>query len=573
MALTETRPETDAPAAAEQAATTTLDGLLGSADHKTIGRFWIAAGLFTAVAALVVSVVASFEATDLGSFAVVEDGQQFTQIWSLGRELLLFGAIVPILVGLATFLVPLQIGAPSVAFARGAAGAFWTWFAATDLFILSYLLNGGPGGGREDFVVLWAASLGVMLAAILWALIIIATTILGARTVGMSLDRVPNATWSFLVFSLIGLVALPVILTELVMVYIAVRHGQLPLEARDGLIGVLTPSNIPPSLYWVAVPLLGMSADMIGVHTGRPVRMHKPVLVAIGLLGILAYGMHYFGFASVRPLVFDNGLLVVTIAAAILPILAVLGLAGDSVRNGSPKLTTPLAGALVSGLLLLLGAAVSLLGLIEPIALFLHRETAIDIDLDRLLILNGTTFHDGIRGLVLGAVLVAIIGALHHWAPKLFGRRMAESLGMGAVLATAAGAVVWGAGAVLAGVDDQPAYPVSTLGGGENVEFFNVVATVGILLVAVGVAITGLNVIQAAFGRGQAQNGRNGWTGSTLEWATASPPTFGNFDKPPIVRSATPLADTIDAIDESEVILDDAARAEGSAETEEGASA
>jgi len=572
MALTETRPETDAPAAAEQAETTTLDGLLGTADHKTIGRMWIAVGLFTAVAALVLSVVASFESTDLSSFAIAEDGQQFTQLWSFGRDLLLFGGIVPILVGLATFLVPLQIGAPAIVFARGAAGAFWTWFVATDLFILSLLLNGGPGGGREDFVVLWAASLGVMIAAILWALLIVATTILGARTVGMTLERVPHATWSFLVFSLIGLVALPIILAELVMIYVATRHGQLPLEARDSLVGVLTPSNIPPSLYWVAVPLLGMAADIIGVHTGRPVRRHKPVMVAVGLFGILAYGMDFFGFASVRPLVFDNGLLVLTIAAAILPILAVLGLVGDSVRNGSPKLTTALSGALLSGLLLLLGAIVSLLGLIEPVALFLHRETSVEIDLTRLLILNGTTYHDGIRGLVLGAVLVAIIAALHNWAPKLFGRRMAESLGMSAVLATAAGAVVWGAGAVLAGVDDQPAYPASTLGGGENVEFFNVVATVGILLVTIGAVITGLNAIQAAFGRGQAGNDRKGWTGSTLEWATASPPSFGNFDKPPVVRSATPLADTIDAIDEAEVVLDDAARAERSPE-EEGANA
>ena len=190
--------------------------------------------------------------------------------------------------------------------------------------------------------------------------------------------------------------------------------------------------------------------------------------------------------------------------------------------------------------------------------------------------MNGTVFHDGVRGLVLGAVVVAIIAALHHWSPKFFGRRMAESLGMGAVLAAAAGAVIWGAGAVLAGIDDQPAYPVSTLGGGENVEFFNLIATVGILLVAVAAAVTGLNVVQTAFGRGRGGADSGVWRGATLEWATASPPSFGNFEKPPVVRSATPLADTIDAIDESEVILDDAARADDTAtasDETEGASA
>jgi cytochrome c oxidase subunit 1 len=570
MALTETRPETDAPAASEQAATTTLDGLLGTADHKTIGRLWIGAGLLVAVGALVVSVIASFETVDLGSYSIVDDADQFTQLWSMGRELLLVGAIVPILIGLATFLVPLQIGAPGIAFARGAAGAFWTWFLATDLFIAAYIFNGGAGGGRADFVVLWAVSLGVMLIAILWALVILATTILGARTVGMTLERVPLTTWSFLVFALIGLVSIPIVLAELVMVYVAVRHGLLPLEARQSLVGVMTPANIPPALYWTAVPLLGMAADIIAVHTGKPIRFYKSVMVAIGLFGILAYGSDFFGFASVRPLTFDHGLLVATIAAAILPALAVFALVGDSIRKGSPKFDTALVGSLLSGLLLLLGTVVALLGAIEPVALFLHRETTIDIDLNRLLIVNGTAFHDGLRGLVLGAVIVVITAALQHWAVKFWGRRLAESLGMIAVLVGAAGAVVWGTGAVLAGIDDQPAYPFSTLGGGENVEFFNLIASVGILLVAVSVGCTALNVVQAAFKSGGARSGRSGWTGTTLEWATTSPPARGNFEKPPVVRSANPLADTIDAIDESEVILDEAARAESAAADDAG---
>jgi heme/copper-type cytochrome/quinol oxidase subunit 1 len=132
--------------------------------------------------------------------------------------------------------------------------------------------------------------------------------------------------------------------------------------------------------------------------------------------------------------------------------------------------------------------------------------------------------------------------------------------------------VIWGAGAVLAGVDDQPAYPVSTLEGGENVEFFNFIATVGILLVAVAAVVAGVNVIQTAFGRSRAGDDKGMWSGTTLEWATASPPSFGNFDKPPVVRSATPLADTIEAIDESEVILEEAARADEADEVE-GASA
>ena len=567
MALTETRPETDASTVTRQPSTATLDGILGSADHKTVGRMWIGSGLLMLVGSLVVSLIAAFEASDLDSFAVVADADQFTQVWSLGRELLLFGAIVPIIVGLATYLVPLQIGAPAVAFARGAAGAFWTWFLATDLFILAYVLNGGPGGGRVDFVELWAISLGVMVAALGWAMVVIATTILGARTTGMSLERVPQATWSFLIFSLIGLLSLPVLMAELVLVFLRVKYGFVPIEARQSLTGVAATSTLAPALYWVAIPVLGMASDIIGVHTSRPTRFHKPVMAAIGLFGIVSYGADFLGFASVRPQVFDNGLLVVTIAAAVLPILAVLGMVGESYGKGKPSFNAALIGALVSGLILLLGAVTSLLGLIEPVAVFLETKTPISINLEKLLILNGTTFHDGVRGLVMGSAVIGIIAALHHWAPKIWGRRMAEPLGMLSILAAAGGAFLWGLGAVLAGVDDQPDYPAATLGGGGNVEFFNLIAALGIALLALGALVAALNAAQAAFGKGTMS--ADPWTGSTLEWATASPPSIGNFDKPPSVRSATPLADTIDAIDESEVILDDAARADSDAESED----
>ena len=547
----------------------TLDGLIGSADHKTIGRGWISAGLLFLVAATVITVLAGFEATDFGSFAIVEDGDQFAQVWSLGRELLLFGAIVPILIGLATYLVPLQVGAPAVVFARGAAGAFWTWLLATGLLIGAYLLNGGPGGGRADFVVLWAIALGVMVVSLAWAMITIATTILAARTRGMTLERVPLTTWSFLVFSIVGLLSLPVLIVELVVIYVQVRHGFLPLGSRLGLTGVLESMSLAPIVYWVALPVLGMAVDIIGVHTSQPVRAHRPVMVAIGALGVLVYSADHFGLASVRLIDLNHELLVIAIAASVLPVFAVLVMSANSLRRGKVRITTALVGALISVLVLLLAAAASLLALGEPVALFINDDTSASLSLDNLLVLNGTTFHDGIRGMVLGAVIVAIVAALHHWAPKLWGRRLSETLGMASILAAAGGAVLWGLGAILAGIDDQAAYPVATLVGGGNVELYNMIAAIGMVLVAIAAIALTVNVLGAAFGSNS--NDGDGWSGTTLEWATSSPPPFGNFDSPPVVRSATPLldgplaqGDAVDAAGESPGQAGTATEPEGS---------
>jgi cytochrome c oxidase subunit 1 len=545
---------------------TTLDGLVGTVDHKTVGRMWISAGLLFLVAALAISAVATFEGTDPASFVVVENAGQLVQVWSLGRDLLLFGAIVPLLVGLATYLVPLQVGAPAIAFARGAAGAFWTWLLATGLLIGAYILNGGPGGGRTDFVVLWVLGLGVMISALVWAMIIVATTVLGARTVGMSLDRVPPTSWSFLVFSLIGLLSLPVVVAELALTYVRIRNGLVPVDARQTLVGVMDSPSLAPAVYWLAIPVLGMASDIVGVHTSQPVRAHKPIMAAIGVLGVLAYGADYFGFATVRPLAFDHGLLVVTIAAAILPMLAVLGLASDSLRRGSPTFRAALVGSLLSGLVLLAGAATSYLGLVEPVALFLARETSIDIDLGNLLILNTTMFHDGIRGLVLGAAIVGLIAALHHWSAKIWGRRLGELLGVASMLAVAAGAVLWGAGAVVAGIDDQPAYPAAVAGGGSSAELLTMITFVGMVAMTAGALGAALNVARAAFGAPASPSGGD-WSGVTLEWATSSPPPVGNFAEPPVVHSALPLAEGHDTGAEPEAPEEAAGEPAASGET------
>lgn len=541
MALTESRTPTDARTAGAPE-TATLDGLIGSADHKTLGRFWIAGGLFFLLGSLVVSAVAALEAIDLGSLTVASDADQFTQIWSLGREVLLFGGLLPILVGLATYLVPLQIGAPAIAFARGAAGAFWAWLLGTVLLVVSYIFNGGPGGGKADFVVLWTVSLGLVILALLWAMVIVATTALGARTIGMTLDRVPFATWSFLVFCLYGILTLPLVVADLALTYVRVRHGYVGLDARQTLVGITNLFTYAPTLFWLAIPALGMATDAVGVHTGRPVMLRKPVLAAIGALSVTSYGAVYFSFGSVRSVDFNNFMLVVDIAATVLPILGVLGLAGESIRRGTPRLNVAFIGSMVGGLLFLLASVASLLGLFEPVQLWLI-DKADTGNPDKLLVLNGTTFHDGLRGIVVGAVVLSITGALHHWAPKIWGRRMAEALGFGAVLAATLGGVLWGLGGILAGVDNQPAYPVSALAGGDNVELYNLITLIGILAVTAGALLTALNAAQSAVGRNTASEAGAAWSGLTLEWATTSPPSPGNFDQPPVVHSATPLAD------------------------------
>lgn len=542
MALTETRPETHAPGNEVARA---ASGILDATDHKAIGRLFIGAGAFLALAGLLVGVVAALEAADLAGFSIAADADEFSQIWSIGRDLLLLGGIVPIFVGLAVYLAPLQVGSPTLVFARGAAAGFWTWLVGTGLLVVSYILNGGPGGGRSDFVELWMLSLIMVLAGLLWTLVCVAATILGARTQGMTLERVPLSTWSFFVFALVGLLALPISIGELIIDFLRLHYGQMPVTESMSLVGVLNGMTLAPAAYWVGVPVLGIGADIIGTHSGAPTRFHKLTMGAIGLFGILTFFPDTVGLASLRSISFDNGLLVVGLLAITLPVLATLALSGDSIRRGSFVARAPMVGALVSGLVLLVATAASLLAQVEPIMGFLDKLLPDQIDMTNTLILNGTVFHEGIRVLAAGAALTAAAAAVSHWGIKIWGRQPAQSMTMVAVLALAGGSVLWALGSIAAGFADQPMLPtVPELSADQysSLATWGFLAMVGAAVMAVGgLALLG-SVATTALGK-RSGTGPQDWTGYSLEWAAPSPPPIGNFAGPPVVVSPYPLLD------------------------------
>lgn len=544
MALTETRPaETDSNSADVGVLPSfTPDGFLGSVDHKPIGRMFVGGGIVFLLAGLIIGIVAALETSDGSAFQIAGDADEFTQIWSISRDLTIFAGLVPILIGIGLYIVPLQIGAPSLAFARGASGAFWTWLLGTGLLIVAYLLNGGPGGGRRDFVVLWACSLAMMIGAAVWALVVLATTVLGARTVGMTMDRMPFTSWAYFMFALHAIFSLPIVMGELLLVLLRVRYGHLGIADTAELTGVLDGISLAPSIYWLGLPALGIAADVIGAHTGFPVLQRRIAMVAITAFQLLAFGQDFLGMATERSIDFDNLLLVLSLLAAPLPLLVVLGLGGNSLRRGTVRVKAALVSILLSGLLLLTATLASLLGLVEPIMGYLDELFPDSVDMTNSLVLNGTTFHEGVRGLVMGAALLSIIGALHHWAPKIWGRTLGEPMGLLSALLAAGGGLIWGLGEIGAGFADQAWYPVS-VETSDGQQVFGYIALVGIVLLAGSVALLGGSVVAVMAGRKPAGTSAVDWSGMTLEWATASPPPLGNFPGPPIVSSATPLAD------------------------------
>ena len=115
-------------------------------DHKRIGRLYLGSAAVGFVGSAVVALLLGIERIspsrewlDIGSL---------TQLFALQRFGLTFMVMLPLVVGLATAIVPLQVGARSLAFPRLAAAGFWAWLIGAVLAVVSVLNNGGPNGGN-----------------------------------------------------------------------------------------------------------------------------------------------------------------------------------------------------------------------------------------------------------------------------------------------------------------------------------------------------------------------------------------------------------------------------------------
>src|SRR5687768_11502125 len=212
MTMTDTRPEAGATSVVDGPAPELggLAGYLTTVDHKRMGRMWIVASLVFLVVAGVFGELVAVERFDTGGVDILGDG--FTQSYSLHAVGAVFLFLLPLSLGVATYVVPLQVGARAIAFPRAASAGMWPWLIAGLVFLASYLADGGPGGGDPDAVDLWILSFGAMVLGLLIATASVVTTALAMRAPGVTLARTPAYSWASLTGGAMLLVTLPLVL-------------------------------------------------------------------------------------------------------------------------------------------------------------------------------------------------------------------------------------------------------------------------------------------------------------------------------------------------------------------------
>ena len=519
------------------------ESLLTTSDHKRIGRaFLIAATLFVLVSA-VIGVILEIELSARGVSIVGNDYARLFNLHSTAGALL----FVPgLFLGLAFYVVPLQIGARRLAFPRLGALAFWSYVVGGLLLLGSYAFGRPNGWGIASSLAppvikgvsratdLWVASMALITVAMVLAAITLFVTVLKLRIEGMTMGRVPAFSWSILAVSAATLLSAPAFLAGLLILYIDQHFAGGALAGKQ-LNGNLVWQHLlwlygRPDVYLVFVPALGALTDVVHTHSHRPLFQPTAAKALIFLAAALSFGV-LAANASIERAVLIPTPSVLSVAIVVpIGLLALLWLGAIRPNALRPHISL----LFLSGFLLLLVAG-AVNAVIAPSQHLVGGAA-------------GSEWTVGqVHALLFAAPTMAAFAGIYHWSPKIWGRGLNQLLGALQALLLLGGFLITSLGAWLAGYDGAR-WHLDDYSGAKSGNYTNYakLASLGGVLVAIGLLVFLANVAltwKRVRGAQVEDLVADPYEGSTLEWAASSPPPPHNFDTVPEIRSATPVAD------------------------------
>jgi cytochrome c oxidase subunit 1 len=517
--------------------------LATSGDHKDVGRMLIAGALSFLVIALVEFLIMRLQLAVPESDLITPT--LFNRMMTLNGATLVFLFALPLVFGLFTYVVPLQIGARKLAFPRLANFSFWL-FAIGGLTLYTTIIFTPPDVGINPWPPLsetafatnngvdaWILGCGLSLTGMLLLAINLVATLRRMRAPGMAWRRVPLFSWSAAISSYALIVAGSAMLAAITMLEIDRHFSGIFFDAGQG--------GAP--LYWqhlswifftavwllVLLPAIGAISEILAVFSGKPPFGRRAVagsMIAIAVLGLLAWMQNMFTAGI------PEGFLYAAQAAALLAVIPfgvvlfnwIATLAGGAIRMRAPLLFAVAAVSTIS-----VGLALELMQSLIPVAWQLADTASA----------TAATGYVIVGGGVLGG-----FAALHYWYPKMTGRTMGETLARISLGGILLGAHLTFIPMFIAGLEGQPV-DIYKYYEGQGLDTLNLLSTIGAFVLAGGILASVLNALWSLESGPTA--GDDPWGGETIEWFAASPPPEHNFDVIPDVRSPQPLRDIRDA--------------------------
>ncbi|MEJ7799897.1 MAG: cbb3-type cytochrome c oxidase subunit I [Ilumatobacter sp.] len=548
MTTIDTRPDTAVPGddSSDSALVSFFVGAAGwvvSTDHKRIGRMYLAAGSFALLATSAIGLVLGLERIDDSSSLL--DANALLQVFQAYRVGLVFGAVLPLALGLSIAVAPMQLGARSIAFPRLALVGFYSWFGGLALTMAALGANGGIGGGDGDAVDLFLAGHGLMILGLLASAGCLATSVLTTRAPGMTMRRVPLFAWSALVGSLGMLLVLPVAFGTIVYLFVDHRYTSLNFGGAEGIAAWVGWIFSVPAVVVFALPAIGVAAELVPVTFRARQPLRGVTFAGVALIGVTALSAVTQQLtqavtidSSPQTFVEDAIPFLLLAGLPLLGLLIVMGLGGLTAKNGASVGRPRIAAPFVFGFFGLGMIAVGLIGN--------ALQGITDLEL------VGTSFEEGATLYVVYGTALSVMGGALFWAPKMWGRTIGDKLvlplallGVAATVLAALPLYLGGFFGQLGGIpaNDAQVDAILSLDGVDGGSLWMILSLVGHGLMAITVAAF-VGLMFKTFTRDDAVSEPNPYGGHTIEWTSSSSlAPLANYEHVPTVASATPQFD------------------------------
>ena len=496
-------------------------------DHKRIGLLYLGSiTFFFFIGGLLALLLRTELLTPAQS---IIDADTYNQIFTLHGAIMIFLFIIPsIPAALGNFFLPMMIGAKDVAFPRLNLASFWIYVIGA-LFALYSIVSGAVDTGwtfytpysTETGTAVISMTFGVFImgfSSILTGLNFI-VTLHKLRSPGLSWSKMPLFLWSLYATAIIQILATPILGITLLLLIMERVFGIGIFDPSMGGDPVLYQHFFwfysHPAVYIMIVPAFGIISELISTFSRKTIFGYWAIALsslAIAFIGFLVWGHHMFvsGQSELSSVVFSFLTFFVGVPTGIKIFNWVA-----TMYKGSIDLKTPMLYAMAFLFLFTIGGLTGIM--IGALSVNVHLHDTYYIV---------AHFHY----VMMGGTVIALLGGLHYWWPKITGKMYNELWGR----------ITCGIIFVSFNMTFLPQFIMGSQGMPRR--YFNYVdqfqglhqfSTIGSYILGIGFVIMAVYLAYSLFRGPKAP--ANPWKSRTLEWMTSSPPTHHNFEHTPVI--------------------------------------